>query len=151
MCILHKYHKASRLKSCTARGKWGKYIRQIYFIISRWRRPVGNTFFSSGALADVKECKIITLKYTGKACRLYLLYSNKGYCCCNLPLKLYDILRFMEGGGGDWKCFHPKAMPIVFISPVGYFCSWLQNPIEPRWVFECSTCGPAIAGPLLPR
>ncbi len=29
--------------------------------------------FSSGALAVMKECKIITLKYTGKACRLYLL------------------------------------------------------------------------------
>ncbi len=42
-------------------------------------------FFSSGALAVyrsleniavMKECKIITLKYTGKACRLYLLYSS---------------------------------------------------------------------------
>ncbi len=32
--------------------------------------------FSSGALAVVKECKIITLKYTGTACRLYLLYSR---------------------------------------------------------------------------
>ncbi len=31
--------------------------------------------FSSGALVAVKECKIITLKYTGNACRLYLLYS----------------------------------------------------------------------------
>ncbi len=27
--------------------------------------------FSSGALVDVKECKIIMLKYPGKACRLY--------------------------------------------------------------------------------
>ncbi len=33
-------------------------------------------FFSSWALAAVKECKIITLKYTGKTCRLYLLYSS---------------------------------------------------------------------------
>ncbi len=32
--------------------------------------------FSCGALAAVKECKIIPLKYTGKACRLYLLYSS---------------------------------------------------------------------------
>ncbi len=32
--------------------------------------------FSSGALAVMKECKIITLKYTGKTCRLYLLYSS---------------------------------------------------------------------------
>ncbi len=32
--------------------------------------------FSSGAFAVVKECKIIMLKYTGKACRLDLLYSS---------------------------------------------------------------------------
>ncbi len=32
--------------------------------------------FASGDLAAMKECKIITLKYTGKACRLYLLYSS---------------------------------------------------------------------------
>ncbi len=35
-----------------------------------------DVFSSSGALAAVKECKITTLKYTGKACRLYLLYSS---------------------------------------------------------------------------
>ncbi len=33
-------------------------------------------FFSSGALVAMKECKIIMLKYTGKVCRLYLLYSS---------------------------------------------------------------------------
>ncbi len=33
-------------------------------------------FFSSVAIAVMKECKIITLKYTGKTCRLYLLYSS---------------------------------------------------------------------------
>ncbi len=32
--------------------------------------------FSSGALAVMKECKIIMLKYTGKASSLYLLYSS---------------------------------------------------------------------------
>ncbi len=37
----------------------------------------GGRFVSSGgALAAVKECKIIKLKYTGKTCRLYLLYSS---------------------------------------------------------------------------
>ncbi len=37
-----------------------------------------NVFISSGALAVVRECEIITLKYTGKPCRLlaYLLYSS---------------------------------------------------------------------------
>ncbi len=37
-----------------------------------------HVFISSGALAAVKECKIITVKYTGKPCRLlaYLLYSS---------------------------------------------------------------------------
>ncbi len=37
---------------------------------------VDEDFFSSGALAVLKECKIIILKYTGKTCRLYLLYSS---------------------------------------------------------------------------
>ncbi len=74
MCILHHYHKESGQKLCTARGKWGKYTLQIYFIIARWWHP--DHVFSSGALAVVKECKIIMLKYTGKACGLYLLYSS---------------------------------------------------------------------------
>ncbi len=31
--------------------------------------------FDFGALAAVKECKIITLKYTGKACRSFIIFS----------------------------------------------------------------------------
>ncbi len=72
MCILHQYHKASWLKSCTARGKWGKYIRKYdYFKIALSSRE---HIFSSWTLASVKECKIIMLKYPGKACRLYFYY-----------------------------------------------------------------------------
>ncbi len=38
----------------------------------------GSLFQDGGSLVDaMKECKIITLKYTGKTCRLlYLLYSS---------------------------------------------------------------------------
>ncbi len=73
MCILNQYHKASGLKSCTARGKWGKYIP--YFIISRWRHPSRSHFFFWGSCCH-EGSKIIKLKYTWKACRLYLLYSS---------------------------------------------------------------------------
>ncbi len=50
ICIYHQYHKVSRLKSCTAREKWGKYTRKIYFIISRWRSPSRSCFFLLGLL-----------------------------------------------------------------------------------------------------
>ncbi len=72
MFILHQYHKASGLKLCSARGKWGKYIRKYdYFkMAASSREPV----FSSGTLAAMKECKIIPLKYPGKSCRLYFHY-----------------------------------------------------------------------------
>ncbi len=75
MCILHQYHKTAGLNRAQREENAGKYIRQIYFIISRWRHPVDHVF-SSGALVVMKECKIITLKYTGKAYMLYLLYSS---------------------------------------------------------------------------
>ncbi len=40
MCILHQYHKASRLKSCIAMCWERERNGYIYFINSRWRRPL---------------------------------------------------------------------------------------------------------------
>ncbi len=56
-----------------------------------------HVFISSGALAAVKDCKIITLKYTGKACRLlaFLLYSSapKDYNSLGDPTWLVSFFR----------------------------------------------------------
>ncbi len=56
--------------------QWGKYIRKYISLHFKMAVSSREHVFSSEALAAVKECKIIMLKYTGKACWLYLLYSS---------------------------------------------------------------------------
>ncbi len=66
ICILHQYHKANGLKACTAMCR--NYAVNIILLIQD-----GGTHGGRGCLAVMKEYEIITLKYNGKACRLYLL------------------------------------------------------------------------------
>ncbi len=53
-----------------------------------------------------------------------IFYGCPDQLFCYFPF-LFPCIKepslFMEGGGGGTNCFPPKAMPIVFISPAGYF------------------------------
>ncbi len=69
MCILHQYHKASRLKTCTTmcqseKWKWDMFKmagdRFVVYVSSATTSAVW------GGIAVVKEYEIITLKYIGK-------------------------------------------------------------------------------------
>ncbi len=80
MSILHQYHKANGLKACTTmcrseKWKWGNIFKMAdkrsVVHVSSFLLVVYCSLGRGGGIAVVKEYEIITLKYIGKACRLY--------------------------------------------------------------------------------
>ncbi len=76
MSILHQYQKASGLKAWTAMCRseeiWGNIFKMASdrFVVHVFSAVWGG----GGGIAEVKEYEIITSKYIGKACGLYLLF-----------------------------------------------------------------------------
>ncbi len=79
MSILHQYHKENRLKACATMCRSEKWKWGNIFKMAGERSVVHVSSFllvvccslGRGGIAVVKEYEIITLKYIGKACRLY--------------------------------------------------------------------------------
>ncbi len=84
MCILHQYHKASGLKACTAMCRSEKKLSKYKFLLIQ--NGGIHVFLQERGSSVVKECEIITLKYNGRACRLYLLFF-----CAPEDIILYAI------------------------------------------------------------
>ncbi len=85
MCILHQYHKASGLKACTAMCRIQNKCRKYIYL---FQNGGAHVFLrdDGGGSSIVKEYEIITLKYNGKACRLYLLFF-----CAPVDIIFYAI------------------------------------------------------------